>query len=47
MHERTINVGVTQSYDFEPGNAGSFWMTEDERETDHYNQILPPLPGNP
>jgi hypothetical protein len=47
MHERTVNVGNTQSFIFEPGDAGPFWMTENEREMNRHDQILLPLPGNP
>ena len=47
MHERTINVGDTQSFIFEPGDAGPFWMTENEREMNRHDRILLPLPGNP
>ncbi|KAI2509704.1 hypothetical protein MHU86_4686 [Fragilaria crotonensis] len=47
MHERTVNAGDTQSFVFESGDAGPFWMTENEREINRHDRILPPLPGNP
>jgi hypothetical protein len=38
MHKRTINVGDTKSFIFEAEqDAGQFWMTKEERETNHYD----------
>ena len=47
MHERTINVGDTQSFVFKPDNVGPFSMTEQERELNRHDRIRPPATGNP
>jgi hypothetical protein len=47
MHQRTISVGNTQTFIFQPGDDGPFWMTEEERELNRHDRILPPRPGNP
>jgi hypothetical protein len=47
MHECTVNVGDTQSFVFQPGDAGPFWMTTRERELNRHDQMLPLLPGHP
>ncbi len=47
MNERTVSVGDTQSFVFQHGNAGPFWMNVQERELNRHDRILPPLPGNP
>ena len=46
MHERTVDVGDTQFFVFEPGDAGPFWMTNDDRELNRHDRLLPSLPGN-
>jgi hypothetical protein len=48
MHEpRTINVGDTQTFTFQPGDDGPFWMTEEERELNRHDRVLAAPPGNP
>ena len=47
MYERTLNVGDTQSFVFQPGDAGPFWMSKEERELNRHDRILPPPPGVP
>lgn len=47
MHERTVDVGDTQSFVFQPGDAGPFWMTMQERELNRHDRMLPPKPGQP
>ena len=48
MHEqRTLNVGDTQTFTFQPGDDGPFWMTEEVRELNRHDRILPAPPGNP
>jgi hypothetical protein len=47
MHERTVDVGGTQSFVFQPGDAGPFWMTTQERELNRHDRVLPALPGHP
>ena len=43
-----INVGDTQTFTFQPGDDGPFWMTEEERELNRHDRILLPAPpGNP
>ena len=46
-YERTISVGEIQSFVFQPGDTGPFWMTVEERELNRHDRLLPPLPGNP
>jgi hypothetical protein len=47
MHERTLNIGDTQSFIFEPGDLGPFWMSEAERQLNRHDRILPTPPGDP
>ena len=47
MHERTINVGDTQSFVFKPDDVGPFSMTEQERELNRHDRILPHATSNP
>jgi hypothetical protein len=47
MHERTVDVGDAQSFVFQPGDTGPFWMTPQERELNRHDRVLPPLPGHP
>jgi hypothetical protein len=48
MHEpRTVNVGDTQKFSFQPGDDGPFWMTEEERELNRHDRVLAAPPGNP
>ena len=47
MHERTIHVGDNQSFVFKPDDAGPFWMTEQERELNRHDRVLPPPTGGP
>jgi hypothetical protein len=44
---RTINVGDTQTFTFQPGDDGPFWMTEEERELNRHDRVLAAPPGNP
>jgi hypothetical protein len=46
MNERTLNVGDTQHFIYQPGDVGPFWMTEAEREINRHDRILPSPPGN-
>jgi hypothetical protein len=45
MHERFVDVSDTQSFSFEPGNAGPIWMTDNDRELNRHDRLLPSLPG--
>jgi hypothetical protein len=47
MYRRALIVGDTQTFIFPPGDDGPFWMTEEERELNRHDRILPPRPGNP
>jgi hypothetical protein len=48
MHARTIlNVGDTQSFVFTSDDDGPFWMSQQERELNRDDRILPPRPGIP
>jgi hypothetical protein len=47
MNQRTLSVGDTQLFSFQPGDIGPFWMTEEERELNRHSRILPPHHGNP
>ncbi|KAI2498015.1 hypothetical protein MHU86_16452 [Fragilaria crotonensis] len=47
MHRRTLSVGDTQSFLFQAGDVGPFWMTNEEREANRHDRILPPPPGAP
>ena len=46
MHQHTLSVSDTQTFSFQPGDDGPFWMTEEERELNHHDHILPTPPGN-
>jgi hypothetical protein len=47
MNQHTLSVGDTQTFIFQAGDNGPFWMTEEERELNHHDQtLLPPTPGN-
>jgi hypothetical protein len=46
INVRTLSVGDTQSYPFQAGNVGPFWMTHAE-EANCHDCILPPPPGDP
>ena len=46
MHQRTLSVGDTQTFIFQPGDDGPFWMTEEETaELNRHDRILPPRPS--
>ena len=47
INVRTLSVGDTQSYPFQAGNVGPFWMNNAEREANRHDRILPPPPGAP
>ena len=47
MHQRTLSVGVTQSFLLQAGDVGPSWMNNAEREANRHDRILPPLPGAP
>jgi hypothetical protein len=47
MYQHTLSVGDIQSFTFQPGDFGPFWMTFEERELNRHHRILPPLPGIP
>jgi hypothetical protein len=36
-NERTISVGEIQSFVFQPGDIGPFWMTAEERELNRHD----------
>jgi hypothetical protein len=46
MNQRTLTVGDTQTFIFQPGDNGPFWMTVEERELNRHDRTLPPTPGN-
>jgi hypothetical protein len=41
-----LSVSDTQTLIFQPGDDGPFWMTEEERELNHHDCIVPPCSGN-
>ena len=47
MHQRTLEVGNTQSFVFRSDDDGPFWMSPQERELNRHNRILAPTPGIP
>jgi hypothetical protein len=40
-HTRTLNVGDTQKFIFQPGDDGPFWMTQAERDLNRHERVLP------
>ena len=46
-NECTVSVGEIQSFVFQPGDTGPFWMTVEERELNRHDRLLPPLSGDP
>jgi hypothetical protein len=40
-HTRTLNVGDTQKFIFQPGDDGPFWMTQAERDLNCHDRVLP------
>jgi hypothetical protein len=47
MYPHTLNVGDNQSFVFNSGDTGPFWMTPQEQELNRHDRILPPTAGNP
>jgi len=47
MHLSIVSVGDKQSFNFQPGDEGPFWMTEEQRQLNLHDRILSPRPGNP
>ena len=45
MHERTLQVGDTQSFVFTSDDEGPFWMSPEERELNRHDRLLPAPPG--
>jgi hypothetical protein len=47
MLQRTVEVGNSQSFALQLGEAGTFWMTMHMREPNRHNQMFALLPGHP
>jgi hypothetical protein len=45
MHERTLQVGDTQSFGFTSDDEGPFWMSPETRELNRHDRMLPAPPG--
>jgi hypothetical protein len=47
MHPRTLEVGDLQSFVFTSEDDGPFWMTQQQKQVNQNNRVLPPPPGIP